>query len=124
MKPSNKTIFQEDTTMKNTEIKDLNLDQLEIVSGGVLGDIIYDSYTLYDAGLIDEKVALSDAVFHWESYSLKVQEAWKKISITCVAYAFSDNEYYYNGNKITQDEARKIAKNYNIKGPIIGTPVF
>lgn len=110
--------------MKNTEIKGLNLDQLEIVSGGVLGDIIYDSYTLYDAGLINEKIGLCDAIFDWESSSRKVDDAWAKIGITSVSSVTSENKYYYNGNKITQDEARKIAKNYNIKGPIIGTPVF
>ena len=110
--------------MKHTDKMDLNLDQLEIVSGGVLGDIIYDSYTLYDAGLINEKISLYDAIFDWEASSRKVDEVWAKIGITSVSSVTSENEYYYNGKKITQDETRKIAKNYNIKGPIIGTPVF
>ena len=106
--------------MKNTMNKDLTLDQLTMVNGGVVGEVIHDSWSLYKLGLIDEEISGYDAIFHWETSSAKVDAAWAKIGITCVSHPASDNEYYYQGRSITQDEAVKIAQNLMIKGPRIG----
>ena len=106
--------------MKNTMNKDLTLEQLTMVNGGVIGEVVHDSWSLYKLGLIDEEISGYDAIFHWETSSAKVDAAWAKIGITCVSHPASDNEYYYQGRSITQDEAVKIAQNLMIKGPRIG----
>ena len=110
--------------MKNTDIRDLNLDQLGKVSGGNEVDTQNDSYKLHKLGLLDEYYGSFDLTFSWASCTAKIEEAWAKIGITCVTDFICANQYYYEGKKITRKEAVEIAENTMIKGPKIGFPVY
>ena len=103
--------------MKDEKNNELNIEQLDQVNGGVIGDSMEDSKVLYKLGILKEEIGGSDLTFHWNTYSAKVDEAWKSIDIICVSHPTSPNEYFYQGKSITQDEAIQIAKNLMIKGP-------
>ena len=105
--------------MKNKDLKELDMKDLEIVSGGVIGEVVNDSEFLHKYGLMDGDFNSFEATFNWNDCSDKVSKAWETIGITCVTHPVSDNEYFYNGHPITYYEAREIAKQKLIKGPKI-----
>ena len=114
----NKEIFQEDTKM--TSNKELTINQLGGISGGNTTETCMDISLFYKLGLITEFIGSLDVAFDWENSSIKVDTAWAKVGITCVSKYVYLNEYYYQGKKITRDEAVKIAEDAMIKGPQIG----
>lgn len=109
--------------MKNKDLKELDMKDLEIVSGGVIGEVVNDSEFLHKNGLMDGDFNSFEATFNWNDCSDKVSKAWETIGITCVTHPASDNEYFYNGHPITYNEAREIAKQKLIKGPKIAIPL-
>jgi hypothetical protein len=109
--------------MKNTENSELDMNQLDTISGGLLGDVIDDSVLLHKLGIMDEEFGIADVTFSWKSCSAKVDAAWAKIGITCCSRPGSENSYFYQGRSITGDEAKKIAKDLMIKGPKINVPL-
>ena len=110
--------------MKNTDIKELDMVQLDKINGGSIGQVTADSELLHKLGLMDEEFSTFEVMFHWESRSAKVDEAWGKLGITCVSFHDYNNYYYYEGHGISWDKAQQIAKDKMIKGPQIGTPVM
>ena len=90
-------------------IKEMNIDELELVAGGTIGDSILDSEFLKAAGVMDHEVGAWDMTFHWETYSAKVDEAWKKAGIRCVSHPIWDNVYYINGRAVSRNDAIKAA---------------
>ena len=106
--------------MKNTNIRDLTIDQLGIVSGGNEIETQEDSENLFKLGLLDEAYGDDDLAFDWNRCSSNIDAAWAKVGITCVTRFVYVNLYYYEGKKITRSEALEIAKNTMIKGPKIG----
>ena len=109
--------------MKNTEKSELDMKQLDTISGGLLGDVIDDSVVLHKLGLMDEEFGIIDVTCNWKSSSAKVDAAWAKIGITCCSRPGSENSYFYQGRSITGDEAKQIAKDLMIKGPKINVPL-
>ena len=110
--------------MKNTDIRDLNLDQLGKVSGGNEVETNNDSKKLYKLGLLDKCYGSIDFTFDWKTCSAKIDEAWAKVGITCVTDFICANQYYFDGKEITREEAVEIAEKAMIKGPKIGFPVY
>ncbi len=106
--------------MKNTNIRDLTIDQLGIVSGGNEIETHEDSHKLFKLGLLDEAYGDDDLTFDWARCSSNIDAAWAKVGITCVTNFVCVNQYYYEGKKIARTEALEIAKNKMIKGPKIG----
>ncbi len=106
--------------MSEDKKNELDMTQLDTVNGGVLGDVIDDSVLLHKLGLMDEEFGTMDVTFNWDYCSDQVDKAWAKIGITCVSAPAKDNQYFYQGQPITCDEAKKIAKDKMIKGPKIG----
>lgn len=106
--------------MKNTNIRELTIDQLGIVSGGNEIETQDDSHKLFKLGLLDETYNDGELTFDWERCSSNIDAAWAKVGITCVTRFAYVNLYYYEGKKITRSEALEIAKNKMIKGPKIG----
>lgn len=110
--------------MKNTYIRQLNIDQLGTVSGGNEVETNKDSKKLYKLGLLDECYGSFDLTFDWAGCSAKIDEAWSKVGITCNTDFLCANQYYFEGKKITREEAVEIAEKAMIKGPKIGFPVY
>ena len=106
--------------MKNTDIRDLNMEQLGIVSGGNEIETQDDSHKLFKLGLLDETYNDGELTFDWDRCSSNIDAAWAKVGITCVTNFVCINKYYFEGRKITRTEALEIAKNKMIKGPKIG----
>ena len=106
--------------MKNTNIRDLTIDQLGIVSGGNEIETQEDSENLFKLGLLDEAYGDDDLAFDWNRCSSNIDAAWAKVGITCFTNFVCINKYYFEGRKITRTEALEIAKNKMIKGPKIG----
>ena len=108
--------------MKNTDIRNINMDQLGKVSGGNEIETQEDSHKLFKLGLLDEAYGDDDLTFDWLRCSSNIDAAWAKVGITCVTNFVCVNQYYFEGKKITRTEALEIAKNTMIKGPKIGNP--
>lgn len=106
--------------MKNTKMTELDMVRLNTINGGSMGQVTADSELLHKLGLMDEEFGTFDVMFHWESCSEKVDDAWAKIGITCVSFYDYNNYYYYEGQGISWNDAQKIAKDKMIKGPKIG----
>ena len=70
--------------MKNTNIRDLTIDQLGIVSGGNEIETQEDSENLFKLGLLDEAYGDDDLAFDWNRCSSNIDAAWAKVGITCV----------------------------------------
>ena len=110
--------------MKNTDKRDLNMDQLGKVSGGSEVDTNNDSYMLHKLGLLDAHYGSFDLTFNWASCTAKIEEAWAKLGITCVTNFVCANQYFYEGKRISRKEAVEIAQNTMIKGPQIGFQAY
>ena len=106
--------------MKNTNIRNINLEQLGKVSGGNELETQEDSEKLFKLGLLDKPYGDDDLAFDWHRSSSNIDAAWAKVGITCVTNFLCVNKYFYEGKKITRTEALEIAKNAMIKGPKIG----
>ena len=106
--------------MKNTDMTELDMFQLDTVNGGTIGQVTCDSELLHKLGLMDEEFLTAEVMFDWISCSDKVDKAWAKIGITCDSYYNYNNYYYYQGKGISWNEAQKIAKDKMIQGPKIG----
>ncbi|MBR3461085.1 MAG: hypothetical protein IKH20_00235 [Clostridiales bacterium] len=105
--------------MKKANKKELDINELQGVSGGYLGEVTGDSELLHNLGLIDEELGLFDLLIHWESNSAKVDEGWGKVGVTCESVYDFSNAYFYQGKKISRTKAYEIAKNAVLKGPQI-----
>ncbi len=98
----------------------MNPDDLNKASGGFLSEIVNDSIYLKDLGLLPDTVGDIYTLFNWDDATSFVEGGWAKVGITCVTSYECCNEYYYQGQKISRDDALEIAKRACIKGPQIG----
>jgi hypothetical protein len=105
--------------MKNNKMTELDIKNLQDVSGGYLGEVTEDSELLHKLGLIDAEVNDYDVMFHWESSSAKVHEGWAKVGITSVTVYDFFNKYFYQGKVISRKKAYEIARDAILKGPKI-----
>ena len=105
--------------MKKAAKKELDINELQGVSGGYLGEVTEDSELLHKLGLIDEEVSDYDVMFHWESSSAKVDGGWAKVGITCVSTYDFFNKYFYQGKAISRKKAYEIVRDAILKGPKI-----
>ena len=76
--------------------------ELNMVNGGTIAETAYDSWALYDKKYIDEDYSIAGVIFHWLTYSAKVDEGWAKAGITSVTKPFSFNQYFKDGKEINQ----------------------
>ena len=90
-------------------IREMNIKDLETLSGGTIGACEHDSLFLTDIGAMKEKVGAWDLTIHWGSASSKVDAAWNKLGIRCVSHPATDNAYYINGKAVSRDDALKAA---------------
>ena len=79
--------------------------ELNMVAGGTFGETAFDSEALHFKGYMDEEFSSWDMMFHWLTYSAKVDEGWAKAGITSVTCPFDLNRYYVNGKRISRDTA-------------------
>ncbi len=112
-----------DMNTDKNDIKKLNPDDLNEITGGFSSEVEYDSIYLNKLGLLHDSVGDIYNLFHWEEASSFVEGGWAKVGITCVTSYFSCNYYYYQGEMISRDDALEIAKKACIKGPQIGPRV-
>lgn len=89
--------------------KELDVNQLETVSGGNLGMTSADSEFFHDIGVMNDSYSTTGLLFSWESKSAIVDEAWSKFGITCVSSPIGNNLYYYEGREISRLKALQMA---------------
>lgn len=94
--------------MKNTDKKDINPEELEKVSGGNLGMTGSDGAFFCEIGVMSDYYSATGLMFHWESGSAQVDEAWAKFGITCVSAPIGNNLYYYQGKEISRLDALEL----------------
>ena len=98
----------------------LNDEQLEEVAGGTWGQTADDSRFLNSLnGSCDRYGATRISFTPGTKIEEEVQKAWATVGVDFHWHggAVSDNEYYINGKKVTQGEARTHAM--NVTGRIV-----
>ena len=88
--------------------KELDLEELDAVSGGYNGETSYDSELLNRAGLCeyyDGKTLRED----WDKHQ-EIVKAWAKIGVTVYAHLSSQNLYKINGKFVSRFEALEYLK--------------
>lgn len=93
----------------NNTTKEMNMKELEKVTGATIGITNSDSKFLVDMGALASEVGCLDLTIHWGSSSDKVDEAWKKLGVRCVSHPASDNVYYVGGKLASRNDAIKAA---------------
>lgn len=88
----------------------LSVEQLDNVSGGTCIETANDTRFLNSLNGSTDRFGVVKCALGGEELKSIVEDAWAKVGITANIYTgFSDNNYYYKGNKITQEQARQIA---------------
>ena len=86
-------------------------NELNMVTGGNIAEIAYDSRALHQAGLIDEEFTPEDIEKNYLRDTSIVDWGWKKARITCLVLPILSNQYFMNGKKIShRDALRMIAR--------------
>lgn len=85
----------------------LEMNELDFVIGGSMGETAKDSFELYDHGLLKDHWCPGSMAFNWKSLSAKVDAAWAKAGIQVISNPFGDNVYKKDGKRITRDDALK-----------------
>ena len=93
--------------MKN-DMNELDMELLEEVSGGRIGEVAYDSDFLKDMGVISESFSTFGVMFNWGNYSEAVDDGWAKLGIICCTSPTGDNTYSYQGRELTRIEAMEL----------------
>ncbi|MBR2734057.1 MAG: hypothetical protein IKD80_07420 [Selenomonadaceae bacterium] len=83
----------------------INMNKLDLIAGGGYAETAKDSFELYDRKLMDDHYTQLGTFFHWESYSPKVDDGWKKAGVHVVTHFAADNEYSINGKNVDRDTA-------------------
>ena len=89
-------------------MKKINEKELNMVTGGNIGQTAYDSVLLCSKGYMDEEVDILDLVFHWTRDSAKVDKGWARAGIDCITTPGGGNKYSKNGKQISVDYARSL----------------
>ena len=88
--------------------KELDMEQLDEVSGGYNGETSYDSEFLNRLGLCeyyDGKTLRKD----WDKHQ-EIVDAWAKVGVTVRAHLSSQNLYKVNGKYVSRLEALAYVK--------------
>ena len=87
-------------------------DELDGVAGGRAGQAADDSRFLNSLNNSCDRYGATRLVF--ENHEEEIEKAWSTVGITAKingGFAVSSNEYYLNGQEITQEQARQHAMN-------------
>ena len=80
-------------------------EELNMVNGGTLSELVSDSEALYDNGYLSESYTKLDAILAWPYCVSKVVKCWRMPGVDCDPGFFSANKYSYHGQEITRDQA-------------------
>ena len=81
-------------------------EEMMMVAGGDLTEVMEDSIALYNAGYMGEKFdSRIYLITHWDYCSSAVDEGWKRAGVTSVTASFDCNTYFLDGQKIHRAEA-------------------
>ncbi|SDY15009.1 hypothetical protein SAMN02910264_01555 [Ruminococcaceae bacterium YAD3003] len=94
--------------MKHINTYELDLLDLDTVTGGNISETAKDSQFLTEIGVMNDGISEMRLTFAWDSNSAAVDAGWASIGIVCVTVPFDTNRYYLNGKQI----GRKAALNY------------
>ena len=94
--------------MKHINTYELDLLDLDTVTGGNISETAKDSQFLTEIGVMNDGISEMRLTFGWDSKSAAVDAGWASIGIVCVTVPFDTNRYYLNGKQI----GRKAALNY------------
>ena len=90
-------------------IEKMNVEELDIVTGGNIGKTASDSRFFHDLGCTDLEFDTTHLTFHWDSGSSLIRYLWSTVGITCDTSVALSNEYYYKGKEISRMQALIIA---------------
>ena len=81
-------------------------EELMIVAGGCLTEVMEDSISLYNAGYMGEKFdSKLYLITHWDYCSKAVDAGWNRAGVTSVTASYSLNTYFMDGQEIHRAEA-------------------
>lgn len=114
MKPSNKTKAKtktEDKKMKNTEMTELSLNELDQISAGTAFEMMTDSRFLNSLNGSTKRMGFFDCWLNVEA-KREIAAAWAKVGIQVqlddLIFGY-DNRYFLNGKQISLADAQKHA---------------
>ena len=80
-------------------------EELNMVNGGTVNEIVMDSQVLYDKGYLSESYNKTEVVLAWFYCIAKVCKCWSMTGITCDPGFFGANKYWLDGQEISRGEA-------------------
>ena len=80
-------------------------EELNMVNGGTVEEVVMDSEALYNKGYLSEKYSKTEVVLAWFYCIAKVIKCWKMSGVSCDTGFFGANKYYYDNCEITRGEA-------------------
>ena len=102
---------REDNLKKiNAELETMSDEELSMVAGGKASETANDSRFLNSLNGSCDRYGEWKVVFSYQECVAEIKEAWKKVGIEAHLWDGAyKNEYYLDGQKITQEEARQHA---------------
>ena len=98
--------------MKFEKEKAMDSDQLAMVAGGSINEVVVDFDHLRGLKLTDYNYDRLDTITNWDGVTKKLEEVWSKVGICCVTKPLGDNTYTYGNKSISRSEAFAIARNF------------
>ena len=85
-------------------------EELNMVAGGDISETFDDSRFLYKAEKMNRKLNMYDFILDWNDCSKAVDRAWSLAGVTSVTHPLKKNEYIYEQQLITRDQALSLLK--------------
>ena len=102
IKKRNRTGRPEKEEQKMTAIRE---EELNMVNGGTVDEIVMDSQALYDKGYLSESYNRAEVILAYFYCAAKVTKCWGMSGVTCDTGFFGDNKYELDGREISRGEA-------------------
>lgn len=95
------------------EEKLMENEQLEMVAGGSINEVVGDFDFLRGLNLTEYKYDRLDTITFWDGATANLESVWRKVGIHCYTRPFGDNTYKtFDGKTITRSEAFAMARNF------------
>ena len=98
------------TTSRNAAVIELDLGELDVMSGASIREVDEDEKALRAAGYLNEE--LGSPYFHWKTTSAKIDEAWARAGVHCYTRPSDSNTYVIDGESVLHTTALRHLLNY------------
>ena len=104
---------EEENKMKLNKVQAMDINQLDMVAGGSINEVVNDFDHLRNLKITGYKYDRLDALLEWGGVTANLEEAWRKVGVHCYTRPCNDNTYTtINGKTITRSEAFAMARNF------------